>query len=126
MNIYKKTLQIFAAISIIALASINLHAATVTITQDNLPSVSHPNIEGWKANSEFGNNYSLGDTWRGTATYIPGDKTIVMSNNLSRLECRTEMPIGTIYVLARINVTDEYTHHNALTVQLGKKKSSLS
>ncbi len=125
MKIFKKSLQIFTAISIFALACTSLNAA-VTITQDDLPSVCYPNIEGWKANSAFGNNNSLGDTWRSTATYIPGDKTIVMSNNLSRLECRTEMPIGTIYVLARINATDESTYHNALTVQLGKKKSSLS
>lgn len=124
MKIFEKSLQVFTAISIFALACTNLNAA-VTITQDDLSGACRPNISSWLDSDGYANNNALGSNWRSTTTEITFG-VVSMSNNLSRLECRTEMAIGTIYVLARIRPEDQFSFNNALTVELGKRKNALT
>ena len=122
MKIFKKSLQIFTAISIFALACTSLNAA-VTITQDDLSGACKPQINSWPASSAFATNPNLGDTWRSTFAKVNKDY-VAMSNNMSYLECRTEMPMGTVYILARISPEDTASFNNAVTIELGKKKNA--
>lgn len=121
MNIYKKTLQIFAAISFIALASINLHAATVTITQDNLSGNYNPDLVSWQTKFTD-NNYksisALSGNWG--CTYMRMSFDEIYFNNTTLLSCNNEMPIGSIWMLICVDPnSNEY--NKTIKLELGKR-----
>ena len=121
MNIYKKTLQIFAAISIIALASINLHAATVTITQDDLSGNLKPDLVSWQTKFTDDNYKSisaLSGNWGCTLSRMKYNAMYMTS--ASYITLQAEVPIGSIWILARINAESE-EFYQTLKVELGKK-----
>lgn len=115
MKIFKKSLQIFTAISIFALACTSLNAA-VTITQDDLSGDVFPDFTAWQS------NYSDGSTSSGNwicSSFLMSGKVAYLTS-ASSLECRTDLSIGTIWIVARISPNSEQ-YYNELTIELGKK-----
>ena len=127
MKIFKKSLQIFTAISIFALACTSLNAA-VTITQDDLSGNVKPDLVEWQSKyNELYKEYGVYDTyetftplvaqWRSDSVRM--SKNLIYLKNTSVLECRSEMPMGTIWMLIRVDPEDpEYL--KTIQINLGK------
>lgn len=121
MKIFKKSLQVFTAISIFALACANLNAATVTITQDDLSGDQSPDFTVWQ--TKFTDNgyktiAKLSDNWACTSVRMRYDRTYLTSE--SNLRCQSEMPMGSVWLIARIDANSD-VYYQTLKVELGKR-----
>lgn len=120
MKIFKKSLQIFTAISIFALACTSLNAA-VTITQDDLSGDQSPDFTVWQ--TKFTDNgyktiAKLSDNWACTSVRMRYDRTYLTSE--SNLRCQSEMPMGSVWLIARIDANSD-VYYQTLKVELGKR-----
>lgn len=120
MKIFKKSLQIFTAISIFALACTSLNAA-VTITQDNLSGDQSPDFTVWQ--TKFTDNgyktiAKLSDNWACTSVRMRYDRTYLTLE--SNLRCQSEMPMGSVWLIARIDANSD-VYYQTLKVELGKR-----
>lgn len=119
MKIFKKSLQIFTAISIFALACTSLNAA-VTITQDDLSGNLNPNFVTWQSkytSEQYKSVPTLSDNWGCTYGMMQYNRMFLKDDSF--LTCSTDLPLGTVWVLARIN-SDSIDYYQTLNLELGK------
>ena len=125
MKIFKKSLQIFTAISIFALVCTSLNAA-VTITQDDLSGNFNPDLKEWyelkKSSFSAGNYVTIGtiaNNWGCTYVRMTQLGEAYLRYN-SYLTCVSEMPIGTIWMLVSVDAgSQEYV--KTINIELGKR-----
>lgn len=119
MKIFEKSLCVFTSILAYVLFSANLNAA-VTITQDDLSGNLNPNFVTWQSkytSEQYKSVPTLSDNWGCTYGMMQYNRMFLKDDSF--LTCSTDLPLGTVWVLARIN-SDSIDYYQTLNLELGK------